>query len=73
MKKAIAASAAAIFVGYLGSALGYEMMNWPELGPILSIVIMGSVIICTLEKGKWLPFEIWMSVGSCTGTQPKEA
>lgn len=52
MKKAIAASAAAIFVGYLGSALGYEMMNWPELGPILSIVIMGSVIICSFEKGK---------------------
>ena len=52
MKKAIAASAAAILVGYLGSALGYEIMNWPELGPILSIVIMGSVIICTLEKGK---------------------
>ena len=52
MKKAIAASVAAILVGYLGSALGYEMMNWPELGPILSIVIMGSVIICTLEKGK---------------------
>ena len=44
--------AAAILVGYLGSALGYEMMNWPELGPILSIVIMGSVIICTLGKGK---------------------
>lgn len=52
MKKAIAASAAAILVGYLRSALGYEMMDWPELGPILSIVIMGSVIIYTLEKGK---------------------
>ena len=27
MKKAIAASAAAILVGYLGSALGYEIMK----------------------------------------------
>ena len=52
MKKAIIASIAAIFFGYLGSAYGYDIMNWPQLGPIISIVIMGSVIICSLEKKK---------------------
>ena len=52
MGKAILASVAAIILGYVGSALGYEIMNWPQLGPILSIVVMGSVIICSLEKHK---------------------
>lgn len=50
MSKAIFSSIVAIIVGYLGSAFGYEIMNWPQLGPILSIVVMGSVIICSLEK-----------------------
>ena len=47
MSKAIISSIVAIIVGYLGSAFGYEIINWPQLGPI---VVMGSVIICSLEK-----------------------
>lgn len=40
----------AIVLGYFGSALGYEVMNWPQLGPILAIVVMGAAIITSLEK-----------------------
>ena len=29
MNKAIVSSIIAIVLGYLGSALGYEIMNWP--------------------------------------------
>lgn len=52
MGKAFLTSIAAIILGYVGSAIGYEIMNWPQLGPILSIVVMGSVIISSLEKHK---------------------
>ena len=52
MKKAIVSSVIAIVLGYLGSALGYEIMNWPQLGPILAIVVMGSAILTSLEKDK---------------------
>jgi len=52
MSKAISASIVAIVLGYLGSSFGYEIMNWPQLGPILSIVVMGSAIITSLEKDK---------------------
>lgn len=52
MSKAIISSIVAIVLGYLGSALGYEIMNWPQLGPILAVVVMGSAIITSLEKNK---------------------
>ena len=52
MSKAVISSIVAIVLGYLGSALGYEIMNWPQLGPILAIVVMGSAIITSLEKGR---------------------
>ena len=52
MSKAIISSIVAIVLGYLGSAIGYEIMNWPQLGPILAIVVMGFAIITSLEKDK---------------------
>lgn len=52
MIKAVISSVIAIVLGYLGSALGYEIMNWPQLGPILAIIVMGSAIITSLEKNK---------------------
>jgi hypothetical protein len=52
MGKAIIASVVAIIVGYFGSAIGDAVMNWPQLGPILAIVVMGSAIITSLEKDK---------------------
>lgn len=52
MGKAIITSVISIVLGYLGSAIGYETMNWPQLGPILATVVMGSVIIYSLEKNK---------------------
>lgn len=41
MRKAAISSIIAIISGYLGSAFGAEIMNWPQLGPILAIVVMG--------------------------------
>ena len=35
-----------------GTVFGAEIMNWPQLGPILAIVVMGAVIITSLEKGE---------------------
>lgn len=52
MYKAIISSIIAIVLGSLGTAWGYEILNWPQLGPILSIVVMGSAIITSLEKNK---------------------
>ena len=52
MNKAIVSSIIAMVLGYLGSALGYEIMYWPQLGPILAIVVMGSAILTSLEKDK---------------------
>ena len=52
MNKAIVTSIIAIVLGYFGSALGYEIMNWPQLRPILAIVVMGSAILTSLEKDK---------------------
>ena len=52
MRKAAISSIVAIILGYLGSAFGAEIMNWPQLGPILAIVVMGSAIITSLEKKK---------------------
>lgn len=50
MKKAVISSIIAIVLGYFGSACGDGFMNWPQLGPILSIVVMGCAIITSLEK-----------------------
>ena len=52
MGKAIKSSIIAIVVGYFGSAIGDAVMNWPQLGSILAIVVIGSAIITSLEKGK---------------------
>ena len=52
MNKAIVSSIIAIVFGYLGSGVGDEIMNWPQLGPILAIVVMGSAILTSLEKDK---------------------
>ena len=52
MKKAAISSIIAIILGYLGTVFGAEIMNWPQLGPILAIVVMGSAIITSLEKKK---------------------
>ena len=52
MSKAVISSIIAIVLGYLGSAFGAEIMNWPQLGPILAIVVMGAVIITSLEEDK---------------------
>lgn len=40
---------ATIVVGFVGSALGYEM-NFSELGPILSIATMGGFIIAEIRR-----------------------
>ena len=50
MYKAIVSSIVAIVLGYLGTALGYEIMNWPQLGPILAIIVMGCAILTSLEN-----------------------
>lgn len=52
MRKAAISSIIAIISGYLGSTFGAEIMNWPQLGPILAIVVMGAVIITSLEEDK---------------------
>ena len=52
MKKAIVTSIIAIVLGFFGSAWGDEIMNWPQLGPILAIVAMGFAILSSLEKDK---------------------
>ena len=52
MSKAILSSVIAIVLGYFGSSLGDAIMNWPQLGPILAIVVMGSAILTSLEKDK---------------------
>ena len=54
MKKAAISSIIAIILGYLGTVFGAEIMNWPQLGSILAIVVMGSAIITSLEKDKQL-------------------
>ena len=52
MSKAILSSVIAIVLGYFGTSLGDAIMNWPQLGPILAIVVMGSAILTSLEKDK---------------------
>ena len=52
MSKAAISSIVAIILGYLGSAFGAEIMNWPQLGPILAIVVMGAAIIPVCQTDK---------------------
>lgn len=52
MVKAIISSVIAIVSGYLGTVFGQEIMNWPQLGPIFAIVVMGFSVITSLEKKK---------------------
>ncbi len=52
MTKAITSSVIAIILGFIGTAFGGEMLNWPQLGPILAIVVMGSAIITSIENHK---------------------
>ena len=52
MRKAAVSSIVAIILGYLGTVFGAEIMKWPQLGPILSIVVMGAAIITSLENDK---------------------
>ena len=52
MKIAAISSINAIILGYLGTVFGAEIMNWPQLGPILSNVVMGAAIITSLENDK---------------------
>ena len=39
-----------IVVGYLGSALGYEIMNWPQLGSVLAVITMGLFLGNAVER-----------------------
>ena len=39
-------------IGDLGSALGYEIMNWHQLDLIFASVVMGFEILTSLEKDK---------------------
>ena len=52
MRKAAISSIIAIILGYLGTVFGAEIMNWPQRGAMLAIVVMGSAVITSLEKGK---------------------
>jgi len=52
MGKAVISSILAIIAGYFGSGIGDAVMNWPQLGPILAIVVMGAATITSLEKNK---------------------
>lgn len=40
MNKVIAAIAT-IIVSYFATVLGPELINWPQLGPIVSVITMG--------------------------------
>lgn len=51
MKKGIAI-AVTIVIGYLGTVLGAELLNWPQLGPIAAIAAMGYCILSEIEKKK---------------------
>jgi small basic protein len=41
-----------IIIGYLGSALGDAIMNWPQLGPVAAIATMGIFILNEIEHKK---------------------
>ena len=39
-----------IIVGWVGTAFGYEYINFPQLGTILSVATMGGFIMATIRK-----------------------
>ena len=39
-----------IVVGYLGSALGYKIMNWPQAWPGLAVITMGLFLWNAVER-----------------------
>ncbi len=39
-----------IIVGWVGGALGFDYMNFPELGTILAIATMGGFIMAAIRK-----------------------
>jgi hypothetical protein len=41
-----------IVVGYLGTAFGDALINWPQLGPIAAIAAMGVFILNEIEHKK---------------------
>lgn len=38
--------------GYLGSALFYEWMNWPQAGPVFAVAVMGCFILRAVRGAK---------------------
>ena len=46
----ILATITAIIVGWVGTAFGYEYMNFPQLGTILSVTTMRGFIMTTIKK-----------------------
>ena len=46
----IIAVVATFIVGYLGSAIFAEWMNWPEAGPVLAVATMGVFILNAIEN-----------------------
>jgi small basic protein len=48
----VKAVVATIIIGYLGTALGVAIMNWPQLGPIAAIATMGIFILNAIEHKK---------------------
>lgn len=51
MKKAVIAFLLTIVCGYYGCVFGDELMNWPQLGTILAVAVMGAAILTSLEQG----------------------
>ena len=58
MNKVIAALVT-IIVGYFATALGMELLNWPQLGPIAAVITMGIFL--------------WNAIESKDGEQDKSA
>ena len=46
----IIAVVATFIVGYLGSAIFAEWMNWPEAGSVLVVATMGVFILNAIEN-----------------------
>ena len=46
-------------LGYLGSAFEYEIMNWPQLGQILAIVVMGDRFKFCVNAKNWYKIAEW--------------
>lgn len=53
MGKAILALIVTFFAGWIGIAIGLELLGgWPEFGCIIAIAVMGAFIIYFNEKKK---------------------